>query len=146
MQEKRLSARLLSYWDRVRKDDDVPDFRKFNTGAVEDIWSHCFHVSVASQAKKPVYKYEYMGPAIAEAYGRNLTGVIVDQATRQFPGKVIHKRFNEIVRSATPLHDEGHFINDNGSIVKYRACILPFGTPKRGITDIVVGLSCRSFK
>lgn len=146
MQEKRLSARLLGYWDKVRKTSDFPDIRRFSTGPIEDIWPHCFRVSIISKAKIPTYKYEYMGAAITDIYGRDLTGLIVDRTTKQFPGKVIHHKFADIVKAGQPLHDNGHFTNDHGEIIKYRACLLPFGNAKRGVTDIVVGLSCRYFR
>lgn len=146
MQEKRLATRLLSHWNKTRKAEQYPGINKFNTVPIEDIWTHCFRVSVVGRAKVPTYKYEYMGEGVAQVYGRDLTGMIVDHSTRQFPGKVIHGRFSEILRDKLPLQDEGHFTNDSGEIIKYRACLLPFGNAKRGVTDIVVGLTCRHFR
>jgi hypothetical protein len=148
MHEKRLSHRLRTYWDGMREADNnnLPDIRKFNTGAIEDVWQHCFRVSISSSAKKPSYKYEHMGTAIVQMYGRDLTGQAVDGVNQAFPGKVIYGKFNEIISQPQPLYDEGFFMNERDSLVKYRACLLPFGTAKDGITDILVGLSCRSFR
>ena len=146
MIEKRLSTRLLGYWNGVRKNDDFPDIKRFNVGAIEDIWPNCFRVSVDQRGRVPAYKYEFMGETIAKVYGRDLTGMIVDKSTRQFPGKVIHHKFADIIKECVPMQDEGHFINEKGDLIKYRACILPFGEQRKGITDIVVGLSCRVFR
>ena len=145
MQEQRITRRLLTYWDGVRKSQQIPDILRFNSAAIEDVWPYCLRILVDARHKKSVFNYEYMGEPIARLYGRDLTGLIVDQTTRQFPGKVIHHKFEQVLHEKTPMSDAGHFINEEGRMIKYRACILPFGTPKKGVTHIVVGLSCRVF-
>jgi len=145
MQEQRLSHRVLKYWETVRKNHEMPEMQRLNTAAIEDVWPYCFLLSVDTHGKVPIYHYEYMGDPIAKIYGRDLTGMIVDQTTKQFPGKVIHHKFNDLLSSHKPVHDEGHFVSETGKLIKYRACILPFGNDKKGVTHIVVGLSCRFF-
>jgi len=145
MQEQRLTRRLTKYWELVRKQADFPENIKFNAAAIEDVWPYCFRVGVNNRGKKPVFQYEYMGEPIAEIYGKDLTGLVVDQSTKQFPGKVLHYKFSEIITGKKPLSDDGHFINDHGNLIKYRACILPLGTAEKGVTHIIVGLSCRKF-
>lgn len=145
MQEQRLTRRLLKFWNMVRKDNAIPEMIRFNPAALDDIWPHCFKVSVDTHGKNPVFTYEYMGDPIAKTYGRDLTGMIVDQYTKQFPGKVLHYKFSEILERKEPMSDDGHFISDHGYLIKYRASILPFGNEKKGVTHIVVGLTCRQF-
>ena len=145
MQEQRLTRRVLKFWNMVRKHHDMPEIMRFNPAALEDIWPHCFRIVVEARGKNTVYKYEYMGEAITGIYGRDLTDMVVDQHAKNFPGSVLHPRFNEILHEKRPLHDDGHFINEGGKLIKYRACILPFGDGKKGVTHIVVGLTCRYF-
>ncbi len=86
-----------------------------------------------------------MGEPVAEMYGRDLTGTVVDQTTKQFPGKVLHYKFDQVLDCKSPLSDDGHFINEAGKLIKYRASILPLGNKKKGVTHIIVGISCRYF-
>jgi hypothetical protein len=144
MEEHRLTRRLLSYWNLIRKDKEFPDIVHLNTAAIEDVWPYCFQVGVDPR-KHTGYKYEYMGEPIAKLYGDDLTGRTIEKNAKDFPGAVIHNKLPEVAHSHAPLHDEGHFIAKNGNLIKYRACILPFGYPKEGVTHIVVGLSCRVF-
>lgn len=144
MDEHRLTRRLLNYWEMVRKDRTCPEIYNFNTAAVEDVWPYCFQVSVDSR-KGIRYRYEYMGKPIVDLYGLDLTGEAVDHGTKDFPGAVIHKKLAEVLEKQTPLSDEGHFPSKKGKLIKYRACLLPFGNPENGVTHVVVGLSCRSF-
>jgi hypothetical protein len=145
MQEKRITHRLFKYWESVRKAQDLPDILRFNTGAIEDVWPYCFKLVVSRHGNSPSFSYEYMGKPVAELYGRDLTGLVVDQSTKQFPGNVIHHKFDEVLNAKVPLNDDGHLVNEKGELIKYRACILPFGSEKKGVTHIVVGLSCRFF-
>lgn len=144
MQEHRLTLRLMRYWELIRKGRTYPEIIQFNAAAVEEIWPYCFRVSVQSQAV-PHYAYEYMGEVIAGLYGRDLTGMVVNRHMKQFPGAVLHGKLDHVVASNEPLLDEGHFVTEQGKLIKYRACLLPFGNEKKGLTHIVVGLSCRVF-
>ena len=46
MNEHRLTDRLTTYWDNLRKDADLPDFGHFNASAVDDIWQQCILFTV----------------------------------------------------------------------------------------------------
>jgi hypothetical protein len=144
MQEQRLTLRLLRYWELVRKNKPYPEYIHFNTAAIEEIWPWCFVVSVGKR-KRAAYTYEYMGEPVAKLYGHNLTGMTIDYTMTQFPGGVIHKKLPEVVEAAVPMTDDGHFVSAEQGLIKYRACYLPFGNKKNGITHIIVGISCRKF-
>ncbi len=93
MYEKRLTLRLMKYWELIRKGQPVPLFRHFQPGAIDEIWPFCFGVAVG-RGKHPSYKYEYMGKPIAELYGHDLTGHVVDIHMKDFPGSVLHGRLS----------------------------------------------------
>ncbi len=140
MQEQRLTLRVLKYWEVARKAADIPEYAKLNGPAMDDLWGHCFVVSVNTEDKLAAYRYIYMGRPIAELYGRDLTDLYVGHSTGSFPGKIIHYKFIDVVKGRKPVHDEGHFINENGKIVKYRACIMPLGN-KKTVTHLLVAVS-----
>jgi hypothetical protein len=144
MQEQRLTYRLQTYWDMLKKDKHFPDARKFDVGAVEDIWANCFRVSV-NKTHPPTFTYEYMGENVSAAYGKDLQGMTVDPRMAFFPGSVLHRRLENIVHMKIPMQDNGHLINYDGKIIRYRACLLPLGTEKDGVTHIICGLSFRYF-
>jgi hypothetical protein len=144
MEELRLTRRLHRYWDHIRKDCDLPDVHQLNSAALDDVWPYCFKVGIDTR-KGISYKYEYMGEPIAKLYGDDLTGRAIEHKAKDFPGAPIHAKIPEAVESRKPINDDGHFVNRAGKLIKYRACILPFGNEKDGVTHVVVGLSCRVF-
>jgi hypothetical protein len=148
MEDKRLTKRLVDYWDRLRKDLPLPSWERFNIEGLADVWGKCcvWRVEVASSPDvRPQYMYEYVGASAEEALGRNLTGMIFVSHAQQFAGARITKRINEVVQNRTPLFDEGSFVNERNRTIKYRSCLLPFGTKDGKVTHIVLGLSWRSF-
>lgn len=142
--EQRLTGRLMTYWDVVRKSNKIPEITQFNIDPVKDLWDHCFMVSVDTR-NGTHYRYEYVGDLITETYGEDMTGRELSTKAQQFPGALIYNKLNEIARGQAPTEDNGHFMTGSGKMIKYRACFLPFGSEKRGLTHIVVGLSFRQF-
>ena len=134
----------MRYWELIRKDKPYPEIIHFNSSVIEELRPFCFKVEV-SKRKKDSYTYEYMGHGIAGLYGHDMTGMTIDYTMTQFPGAVVHRKLPEVVESQIPMHDDGHFLNEKQGLIKYRACYLPFGIQKLGVTHIIVGLSCRKF-
>jgi hypothetical protein len=122
----------------------MPQIEHFNSGVVEDLWQQCMMVSVDTR-KGIIFKFEFMGDVIIKASGKDICGQIVESGTVHFPGIVIHQRLLQLVDKPEPMDDGGFFLNGSGEIVKYRACFLPFGTPSKGLTNVVLGLSFRAF-
>ena len=144
VQEQRLTGRLLKYWQLLRKTHAIPEMEQFNSDAVSDLWPQCFLLNVDTHGSV-AYKYEVVGQSITTVYGRDLTGLAVDTNSKKFPGSIISKKLAETVDQQQPSEDHGHFVSDDGKMVKYRACFLPFGNDKKGVTHIIVGLSFRVF-
>ncbi len=143
-EEKRITLRLMGYWDSLHKDNLLPDIKKFNPHSIEEIWPYCFRVSL-QPGKAKAYKYDYMGPPLARLYGQDMTNLTVDTRMSNFPGSVLHGRLDEVTETKSPAKDENHMLTAEGKMVKYRACLIPFGNEKKGVTHIVAGLTCRFF-
>ncbi len=144
MDEKRITQRLLNYWKTTAKGTKYPDIKRLNTAVIEDIWPFCFRVAIIP-GTMPTYRYEYMGQEIIELYGRDLTNQVVDSRMAAFPGAVLHEKLDNVVATGEPLSDDNHMVGLTGKLIKYRACMLPFGNEQSGVTHIVTGLSCRFF-
>ncbi len=142
--EQRLTHRLLNYWQLIRKDMKMPQIEHFNTGVVEDLWHQCMMLSVDTR-KGAIFKFEFMGDIIIKSYGKDICGQIVEGNNIAFPGTGVYKQLQALVAKPEPAEDGGFFLNDAGQMVKYRACYLPFGNEKKGLLNVIVGLSFRAF-
>lgn len=148
MEDKRLTTRLLNYWDKLRENLPLPPWQKFNVGALEDIWGQCcvWRVDIASVDRRiNNYTYEYVGRNAKEALGMDLTGLMFVSHFQKFPGARVMERIDDAVERSVPISDEGIFVNQQNKVVKYRSCLLPFGTEKGRVTHVVLGLSWKAF-
>ena len=134
----------MSYWKLIQKTNKMPQIEHFNNGVVEDLWHHCMMLSVDTR-KGALFKFEFMGDHIVKGYGKDISGQIVEASNMAFPGVGVYKRLQSLVGKPEPVEDSGFFLNGAGSIVKYRACFLPFGTDVKGLTNVIVGLNFRAF-
>ena len=144
MKEQRLSVRLLRYWDVNRQNRRFPEIQQSKIAAVEELWPSCCLISISHGKRvQHKYKYEYIGKPIVETYGRDLTGLYMDDKIRQFPGMIVFDGLNNVLTERRPREDSGYFVNEAGKLIKYRSCFLPFGDEKTGLTHIVAALSFR---
>lgn len=144
MIEHRLSDRLISYWNSIKKDTAMPEFGYFNAAAISDIWQYCvmFTVSPAIDNKPFILNFAQVGDKVRDIYGKDMIGRSFNTAQRHFQGAAIVRRVEEIIETPAPLTDAGQFINERSKVVKYRSCLMPFGRDGR-VTHIIVGLSWR---
>lgn len=137
----------MDYWNKLRRDLPLPQWEKFNIAALQDIWGQCcvWRVDISATGHGNQYTYEYVGSNAQEALGTNLTGVVFASHLQKFPAARITERIEETVLSLAPIMDEGSFVNQKNKVVKYRSCLLPFGTIKGKVTHVILGLSWRTF-
>lgn len=147
MHEKRLTTRLIAYWEQIKGEQAFPAYQQLNPAALDDIWDNC----LALQAQPPAgntrpYVYVHCGQGVAQAIGHDLHGQTMTTNMKFFPGAKIIKRVDEVTSQSlpTPLLDDGQFVNDAGKVVKYRACLLAFGS-NGVVSHVVIGVSWRAF-
>lgn len=145
--EKRLVNRLKNYWDLLRGQEPIPEYVKFNHGAIAEMWSNCIVVSVNNpNSKQKIYRYEHMGPSASEAFGKNLTGVYASSYEKSLmPGSNLMSYIDKTVDERSFLISQGQFVNMENKIVKFRDCMLPFVDLHNNINYVLVGLSWRAF-
>lgn len=148
MQEQRLTTRLITYWENIKGHDPLPIYAKINPGALDDLWKNCLVLKTepAASAENLTYVYIHCGQEIAKAIGHNLSGRRMTTNMKFFPGANIIKRIDEVanLKEYKPLLDDGQFVNDKNQVVKYRACLLAFGTQDI-VSHILVGVTWRTF-
>jgi hypothetical protein len=144
--EQRLSERLLSYWNVLRKDEPMPDFSHFNSSAIDDLWQQCilFTVSPALDNKTAALNFYQIGDKLGNIYGANMIGRSFTAGQQHFQGASIVRRMQDILENPVPITDMGQFINEKSKVVKFRSCLLPFGRNGK-VTHVITGLSWREF-
>lgn len=146
MQEQRLIERLKKYWHSLKGEAVLPEIRKFNDAMIADLWPNCLLlelVDVGNENNRQ-YRYEYMGEAIKNVYGNDLTGHYVNEHMHHFPGWQILSTINTLLTNPGMNTTEGTFINDHHKVIKYRACLMPFATNSK-LSHVLVGLSWKQF-
>lgn len=147
MHEQRLTTRLINYWELLKNGQPVPVYEQLNPSALEGVWTNCLALKAEpAPSGGNAYSYVHCGSEIQKAIGQDLRGQRMTTNMKFFPGAKIIKRIDEVATQAvpSPLLDDGQFVNEHNKVIKYRACLLSFGTPQK-ISHIVVGVSWRAF-
>jgi hypothetical protein len=121
--ERRLTLRLIAYWERVRGERLMPSESDIDPDDLHDLWDYCFLVQVRDLIKED-YNYTYLGSAIVDAYRAGLS--------MSDPGRLVAPSANkltisyqQVINTRAPVIEEGEFNNLRGDRVKYRQCMLP---------------------
>lgn len=146
MEEKRLTVRLMDYWQRLKKEAALPDYAHFRSGSIDDIWPNCMVLMAEPAASGQQFRFHYVGAKLEDVCGKELSGQIAHQRMQALVAATkIVRKIDEVYSSKLPVLDEGQFVNKKSKIVKYRAILLPFGNETVGVTHAIVGLSWREF-
>jgi len=133
--ERRITLRMLSYWEKLRGQCEMPAEEDIDPEDLGDLWDNCFLIYVCDLGKSD-YNYTYLGKAIAQAYHAGLSeeemaGLLSPNAAK------LAGHYARVIESRRPLIDEGEFRNLHNDIVKYRQCLLPLG--RRGEVMAIFG-------
>jgi hypothetical protein len=141
--EHRSHERLQRYWEELRGGRPFPSEHEVSPGALGVVWRSCFLISIDDVTRRHGYRYSYLGQELVEAYGSDMQNPDIAGKLLFAPGSPMARRFDEVVKEHKPVMDEGHFVNLNKLHIRYRSCMLPLGTEKRGVTHI---LGCMRWK
>ena len=148
MLEKRLTARLLSYWDILRKEQVMPEFAALNFSKIDDIRPYCMVLTLEPgvDADNRDYQVKEMGTKLVTLYGENLTGKNIHKNNSQTKASALLRHAGKIITAPAPLEDDGKFINPQNKVVRYRSCLIPFGNPStQEVTHVLAGRTWREF-
>jgi hypothetical protein len=125
-QERRVTLRLLAYWEKLRGAREMPEENDINPDDILDLWDYSFMLHV-SDLQKTDYNYVYLGPAIIEAYQGGLQGDEAAQHVVSLNARLLAPACQQVVATRRPVLDEGEFRNAMQKRVLYRQCLLPLG-------------------
>ena len=134
---RRGHERLIAYWEKLKGDKAFPEEKDIDTEAIADLWNSCFLLNTQKEGDGG-FHYEFMGPSLIEAYGSDLTGQNHDENTEPNVASIFNS-FGKVVETKEYIVDESEFTNAHGQKVKYRACLVPFGSAPDSV-KYVIGL------
>lgn len=125
--------------------EPLPVASRLNPERVIDLWPNCLKVKVVSVFQnQSTYVYEHVGDGLRSIYGNDMSGKVSTSKMRDLPGWQMLKKIDEAIANPKVIIEEGQFVSVRSNIVKFRACILPFGVGEK-VTHIVVGMSYKEF-
>ncbi len=139
---QRINERLFSYWESQKQGRAFPSESDINPDDLGDVWEHSFLINVRSPE---AFKYAYMGQALVDAFGDDVTN---DDVCSQLlvPDKpLLVEKLQAVLRNTAPVIDEGEFVNPRGQRICYRICLLPLGKMPDRISYILGGMKWKAY-
>ena len=115
---------LVSYWEELRGNRDLPSENDLDPDELGDIWRDCFLMQFRDIDNVTDYNYSYLGEGIIELYGEDglsveLPGVV------SLDAKHLEEQYRKVRESKTLMAYEGERVLPCGSIMAYRQCLFP---------------------
>jgi len=162
MKDKRLTHRLTEYWNTMRGDASLPSWTEFDSRHFGDIWKKCCGWKVdTTNTSTIVYTYEHVGEFVKEfagdLMGKQITsqlstlagehppGELLASHFQSFPAARILQKIDRVVHKPAIVIEEGRVIDGNGKNIRFRSCLIPFGTQDGLVTHMVLGLSWKEY-
>ena len=123
-QERRITLRLLAYWNEIRGDRPFPSENDIDPDRLEDVWDYCFLVQVRDLKNTQDYNYTYLGSAIVQAY----KGALAEDACAAIVSpnaSSLNAAFQRVLSTHAPVIEEAEFNNLRGQVIKFRQILLP---------------------
>lgn len=136
LNERRINMRLMGYWQTLRGSGTHVPVEQFDPAAISDLWTHCFVIEPADNAKEASFRH--IGDKIAsdskvDTDARKMSDVpdntLLGLATRLT---------SEVLRINYPVVDSGEFEDSDGRRRLYRSILVPF-SDKAGAVALLVG-------
>lgn len=122
-EERRITLRLLSYWERRRAGRPMPGENEMDAADIADLWEYCF-MAQTKDIQAGNMRFSYLGHGIKEVFQEALA----DSDGTSYPDmEALSTAYEKVIRSAAPLVTESEFTTPGGDIFKYRQVLLPLG-------------------
>lgn len=124
-EERRITLRLLAYWEKKRGNRAMPGENDMDPADIADLWEYCFMAHTRDIGKKD-YNFTYLGKAIEEVYQEGLN--TAEEDSHILPAlEELANGYKEVIARRHPLVTEGELTNPHGDVFKYRQVLLPLG-------------------
>lgn len=128
---------LLAYWQRRRPAADrLPGRADIDPADIPTLLPHVFLVDV--RRAPLVYRYRLFGTELAEAYGRDITGKVLDELFTDGFRKAVALVFNHVVDHRAPLRTFGTMAWREKHHLRFEAIQLPLAADGAAV-DMILG-------
>lgn len=124
--ERRLSLRLLRYWQEKRGTRALATENDIDPEELGGDWEYCFLLQARDIANVQDYNFTYLGERILKAYFDKA----IDEHNQFMVGPNAFRlsgHFARVIDTKAPVLDEGEFQTLHGRRVLYRQVLLPLG-------------------
>lgn len=138
--ERRLSLRLLRYWQEKCQLRAMPEENDIDPEELGNDWDFCFLLQARDVTNVQDYNFTYLGKKIMNAYFDKA----IDEHNQFMVGPNafrLSNHFNRVLETSLPVLDEGEFETLHGRRVLYRQVLLPLGTPHNSVEAIFGGMN-----
>lgn len=138
--ERRLSLRLVRYWNEKRGTRALPVENDIDPEELGADWDYCFLLQARDVANIQDYNFTYLGSKILSAYFDKS----IDDHNQFMVGPNAYSlstHFSNALASRAPVIDEGEFKTLHGHTVLYRQVLLPLGEEGKPVEAIFGGMN-----
>lgn len=131
-EHRRLTWRLLAYWEQQRGERDFPALADIESEKIHHIWPYCFVLDVSNYSGFPYFKY--LGPALARYSGIFLSGP--HDWSHTLLKRAVHHYQEALTREAPVLVEEKLTLFDNQRLL-FRSVLLPLSDDQRKVDHLL---------
>ncbi|MAR55671.1 MAG: hypothetical protein CMM93_00665 [Rickettsiales bacterium] len=142
--ERRVSIRLLQYWNRLRGDRPYPSENDIDPDALVGLWDYCFLVQLRDIHMVADYNYTYFGNELIHGYEHG----VLDSANGMMAcpdANALHQKFVSVIETRAPMMEQDEYENAAGNKVQFRQSLMPLGD-ETGIYSIIGAVNWRIIK
>jgi hypothetical protein len=143
--EKRATYKLISYWQSLKPRNGLPTNEAFKPEAIADIWQNCLHLRFSPNFYDKGYLWHHIGERIQELFEGEATEEEIKRLKNSFPPLMLLKRLENMHSIPRPMIDEGKYIDDTKSIVKFRSCLVPLSHDRHHLDGLVACVTWKRF-
>lgn len=141
--ERRLTMRLMKYWQGLCKGALMPQEDAIDPDSVSDLWPKCFLIQTFDITHHRDMNFTYLGEEIIRAYQDGLMSEGENMLVSPNPSRLA-LFFHQVMESAAPVEAEGEFLALDGRVVRYRQCLMPIGRGDE-VQAIFGGMSFKAY-
>lgn len=133
--ERRLSLRLLRYWQEKRGVRPMAVENDIDPEELGEDWAFCFLLQARDVTNIQDYNFTYLGEKIMGAYFDKA----IDEHNQFMVGPNAFRlsgHFSRVLETKAPVLDEGEFQTLHGRRVLYRQVLLPLGEDDANVEAI----------
>jgi len=133
--ERRLTLRLLNYWQEVKGVRSFPTCDDINSQAIADIWPNCYLLRIVKQDDEPIF--DYLGEKLAKFSGVFVSDLSFSETRHQTLLDQAIRYYRDALTTRAPVVGDDEFVRFDGTRIIYRSIILPLSNDQETITHLL---------